>query len=159
MAAGWPLGLGCVRPVRPGDSGPTRDPAALPGAPAVGGTPGSVPAEERAQQPRPAVLRWAQPARAGAGREEGADPLQEVGGAEGHEGGQGNARSRCLAPQLDLQPLLAPPHPLHPQELYRGSWGRRGLPSKTEGGKERTLQGQDGTARRPESKLAPSRHC
>lgn len=89
LAAGWPLGLGAVRPVRPGDSGLTGDPAALPGAPAVGGTPGSVPAEQRAQQPRPAVLRWAQPARAGAGREEGADTLQEVGGVEGHGGGQG----------------------------------------------------------------------
>ena len=48
--------------------------------------------EHRALQSRPALLRRAQPARAGAGREEGADPLQEVreaGGARPGRPGEG----------------------------------------------------------------------
>lgn len=50
----------------------------MPGAAAVGGAPGAVPAEHRALQPRLALLRRPQPASAGLGRAEGADPLQEV---------------------------------------------------------------------------------
>lgn len=78
LAAGRPLGLGAGRPVRPGDSGLPGVAAPVPGAAAVGGTPGSLSTEQWAQQSCSAVLRWAQPAREGAGREEGADPLQEI---------------------------------------------------------------------------------
>lgn len=93
LAAGRPLGLGTGRPLRArGSSAASRklgvsgNAAPLPGASAVGGAPGAVPAEQRAQQPRPALLRRAQPARAGAGREEGAHSLQEVRGAWGRGG-------------------------------------------------------------------------
>jgi hypothetical protein len=56
LAAGRPLDLGAGRP---GDGGLPGGAAPMPGATAVGGTPGSVRAEKRAQQPRPAVLRRA----------------------------------------------------------------------------------------------------
>lgn len=154
LAAGKPLGLGAVRP---GDGGLPGNPTAMPGTPAVGGTPGSVPAEQRAQQPRPGVLRWSQPARAGAGREESADPLQEVGSLEGQDGGQGNASSGGgLLLQLDPQQLPAPPDP---QLSYRGPWDPLGLTTEVEAGKERTLQGQDGKARHSKSKLASCLNC
>lgn len=69
------------------------------GAAAVGGAPGSLPAKQPALQPRPALLRRAQPAREAAGREEGADPLQEVralrgGGPGGRGPGRGGLRPR-----------------------------------------------------------------
>lgn len=97
MAAGRPLGLRAGLPLRRGDGGAggrgrgwglPGGSAPLPGAAAMGGTPGAVPAEHWALQSRPALLRRAQPARAGAGREEGADPLQEVRGAGGARPGR-----------------------------------------------------------------------
>ena len=102
LAAGRPVGLRTRLPLRRGDGGAggrglPGGSAPLPGAAAVGGTPGAVPAEHRALQSRPALLRRAQPACAGAGREEGADPLQEVRGARKRgRGGPGRARSREL---------------------------------------------------------------
>lgn len=106
LAAGRPLLLGAGRPLRPGGGGAggggrgrPGDPAPVPGAAAVGGPPGSVPAEQRAQQPRPALLRRAQRARAGAGRAQGADPLQEVRGPRGgRPGGAGQVAGPLAAP-------------------------------------------------------------
>lgn len=137
LAAGRPLLLGVGRPLRPGGGGAggggrgrPGDPAPVPGAAAVGGPPSSVPAEQRAQQPRPALLRRAQPARAGAGRAEGADPLQEVRGSRvGWEAGpawRGRGRRGSVGPPA-IQPLSALPR-------YRGETSRGGWPGAARSG-------------------------